>query len=84
MLSAKLAEQKLGFLDSEKIDLSKTKILSHIFKDYKENRLLILTGMDACNNFMKAQQNLKYIECLNPQQLNVTSLLANDIVLITK
>jgi hypothetical protein len=40
--------------------------------------------MDACNNFMKAQQNLKYIECLNPQQLNVTSLLANDIVLITK
>lgn len=54
LLSARLYEEKIILIDSEKIDHAKTVFLNEIISPYKQDKLLFLTGFEADQNFVKA------------------------------
>jgi large subunit ribosomal protein L4 len=58
MLSAKLFEDKLVFIDSEAIELPKTQILEEIVSPFKKDKLCFLTGKEVDSNFNRAVSNL--------------------------
>ena len=51
LLSAKLYEEKIILIDSEKLEYGKTVYLNEIIKPYKNDNLLFLTGFEADKNF---------------------------------
>ena len=51
MLSAKLYEDKLVFIESEQIDYGKTKYLQEIVQPFGFDKLCFVSGFDACPNF---------------------------------
>jgi ribosomal protein L4 len=51
LLSARLYEEKLILIDTEKIDYGKTKFLNEIIAPFKQDKLLMLTGFDVDSNF---------------------------------
>ena len=59
MLSAKLFEEKLIFVDSEELAFPKTQLLEAIVAPFKQDKLCFLTGNDSANNnFALAARNL--------------------------
>lgn len=84
MLSAKLFEDRIVLIDSEKLDYYKTKYLMEIMKPYESDRLTFLTPFDCDRNFELACRNLKNITIRNPQQLHVPDLVRSDLIFMTK
>lgn len=84
MLAAKLFEDKVLIVDSEEIEMHKTKYLQHILEPFKHNNVLFVTPMEADRNFELAIGNLKHREHMNPQKVNVPALLRADYVVFTK
>lgn len=54
ILSARLYEEKIILIDTEKIDYGKTKYLHEIVAPYMQDKLLFLTGFDVDKNFKLA------------------------------
>lgn len=67
MLSAKLYEDRLVLVDSEKLEFGKTKLLHEIIKPYETDRLTFLTPFDVSQNFLHAASNLSNVTVRNPQ-----------------
>ena len=85
MLSAKLFEDKLVFIDSEQIDFAKTQLLNEIVTPFGLDKLCFLIPQDPDNeNFEFAARNIKNVVVKRPQQFHVPDLLRNDYILCTK
>ena len=66
MLSAKLYEERIVLIESEKIDYAKTKFMHEVMKPYINDKLTFLTPFETDRNFIQATQNLKNIQLKNP------------------
>ena len=85
MLSAKLFEDKLIFVDSEELEYPKTQLLEAIVAPFKQDKLCFLTSNEPSNNnFLLAARNLVNVRVKNPQQFNVPDLLKSDYIFVTK
>ena len=85
MLSAKLYEDKLIFVDTEELEWPKTQLLEAIIDPFKQDKLCFLTGNEtANNNFSLAARNLKNIRVKTPGQFHVPDLLKHDYIFVTK
>lgn len=84
LLSAKLYEDKLIFIDSESLEFPKTQLLEAIVSPYGQDKLCFLTPQATNANFSFAAQNLQNISVKQPQNFNLRELLQADYVFITK
>ena len=68
MLSAKLFEDKLIFVDTEELEYPKTQLLEAIVKPFGQDKLCFLTPLEpANNNFLLAARNLQNVRVKNAQ-----------------
>lgn len=58
MLSAKLYEDRIVLINSEKINFLKTNYLANVLKPYETDRLTFLTGFNCDDNFVHSSKNL--------------------------
>lgn len=72
------------FIDKEDLEHPKTKVLASILQNFKTSRLLFLTPMKPCENFMKAVSNIPNAKVINPKDFNVKDAIKNDFTIITK
>lgn len=85
MLSAKLFEDRLIFVDTEELEFPKTQLLEAIVAPFKQDKLCFLTGAEPVNNnFQLAARNLLNIRVKTPGQFNVPDLLKHDYIFVTK
>ena len=85
MLSAKLFEDRLIFVDTEELEYPKTQLLEAIVSPFKQDKLCFLVGSEpANNNFLLAARNLQNIRVKQAQKFNVPDLLKNDYIFVTK
>ena len=85
MLSAKLFEDRLIFIDSEELDYPKTQLLEAIVSPFRSDKLCFLTGSSPdSKNFQLAARNLKNIRVQTPGLFHVPDLLRNDYIFTTK
>ena len=83
-LSAKLYEEKVLFIDSEELDIHKSKLLNHLLKPFGDNRILIVPKQEPCRNFELAIGALQKRDYVRPKSLSVKAILKCDYLLITK
>jgi len=67
LLSAKLYEDRIIFIDEETIQHAKTKYLNEIIAPFSRDKLMLLTGFEANKNFMLAQSAIDNLNVFNPQ-----------------
>ena len=85
MLSAKLYEDRLIFIDTEELDYPKTQFLESILKPFSQDKLCILTPHDPANNNIElAARNLGNVRVKRPEEFHVPDLLKNDYIFIPK
>lgn len=85
MLSVKLYEDKLVFLEGTDLEFPKTQFLEAIVKPFGIDKLTFVTGQDPSDNNMQlAARNLVNVSVIQPRQVHVPSLLRSDYVLISK
>ncbi len=82
-LSSKLAEQKLIIIDRAVLSEPKTSLLDNKMKNFNDRSILIITGKDIDNNFMRAAKNLINIDVLPTIGANVYDILNHDILILT-
>jgi large subunit ribosomal protein L4 len=83
-LSSKAADGKIVVLDSTKLDKPKTKELATRFKKLGWDSALIIDGAEVNENFGRAARNLKNIDVLPQEGINVYDMLRRDILVLTK
>jgi len=66
LLSARLYEDKLVLIDSEKLEYPKTKYLDEIIAPYLNDKILFLSPFDIDKNFQLAAQNIETLHVVNP------------------
>ena len=67
MLSAKLFEDRLIFVDTEELEYPKTALLEEIVAPFKLDKLCFLTGSEPNNNnFQLAARNLSNVRIRTP------------------
>lgn len=84
MLSAKLYEDRLIFINSEKIDFAKTTLLQKIVEPFGIDKLCFLVPHNLDENFEKASRAIENLEFKSPRQFNVPDLLNSDYIFVTK
>ena len=85
MLSAKLYEDKLIFIDSEQLDYPKTQLLEAILKPFNKDKICILSAANPDNdNLEMAARNLGNVRVRKPHELHVPDLLKSDYIFIPK
>ena len=84
LLSAKLFEEKLIFIDTEALDFPKTQLLQAIVEPYGIDKLCFLTPAETDVNFKLAASNLQNVNLKSPQEFNVSDMLLADYVFVTK
>ena len=85
MLSAKLFEDRLIFIDSEELEYPKTTLLEQIVSPFRLDKLCFLTGSQPNNNnFQLAARNLSNVRVRTPQSFKVPDLLRHDYIFVTK
>lgn len=84
MLSAKLFEDKLVFIDSEALEFPKTQFLEAIIAPFKNDKICFLTAKTIDENFKKASSNLSLIKIKDAQKFHVPDLINNDYIFVTK
>ena len=83
-LSAKQAEGKLIVLDSTKLAKPKTSdLIKHLTK-FGLGRALVIDGVEVNENFSRAAANLRGIDVLPHQGINVYDILRRDVLVLTK
>ena len=83
-LSSKAADGKIVVLDSTKLDKAKTKELATRFKKLGWESALIIDGAEVNANFGRAARNLRNIDVLPQQGINVYDILRRDLLVLTK
>lgn len=83
ILAARLYEERIILIESEKLEYPKTKFLHEIVSPYKQDKLLFLTGFEPDQNFVQASQNIQNVDFLNAHQLNVLPIVNHDWVFAT-
>lgn len=58
MLAAKLYEDRIVLIESEKLNVLKTNYLANVLQPYETDRLTFLIGFNADDNFMMSSKNL--------------------------
>lgn len=72
MLSAKLYEDRLIFIDSEELEFPKTQLLEAILKPFKSDKICILTPESPANqNLDLAARHLTNVHVVRPGGLHV-------------
>lgn len=66
MLSAKLYEDRIVLIESEKINYLRTNYLKKVLEPYECDKLTFLTGFEPDHNFMLSARNLKNINVKDP------------------
>lgn len=66
LLSAKLFEDRLIFIDSEAIEYPKTTLLEAIVAPYGADKLCFVTPSNVDSNFIHAAKNLQNVKIKNP------------------
>lgn len=84
MLSAKLFEDKLVFIDTEALEFPKTQYLETIIAPFSNDKLCFLTAKDLDQNFKRASSNLQLVKTKSAQKFHVPDLINNDYVFVTK
>lgn len=84
LLSAKLYEDKLVFIESEQLEYSKTKYLDEIVKPFGFDKLLFVSGHETCPNFEMAQSAISNVHLRTPSQFSLPDMLTFDRIFITK
>lgn len=84
LLSAKLFEEKLIFIDTEVLDYPKTQLLQAIVEPYGIDKLCFLTPTETDVNFKLAASNLKNVNLKQPKEFNVPDMLLADYIFVTK
>ena len=83
-LSAKQAEGKLIVLDSTKLAKPKTSdLIKHLTK-FGLGRALVIDGVEVNENFSRAAANLRGIDVLPHQGINVYDILRCDTLVLTR
>ena len=83
VLSSKLSEDKLIFLDSCKVETHKTKELIKNLMNFNYNSALFIYSEDGINNnFKLASSNIPMVSLLNHKGLNVKDIITYDKVFI--
>ncbi|MCK5295855.1 MAG: 50S ribosomal protein L4, partial [Alphaproteobacteria bacterium] len=83
-LSAKLKDGKLIVLDDAKVDSPKSKELFSRVGKLGWKSALVIGGKDLDKNFTLAARNLKGIDVLPQQGVNVYDILRRDTLVLTK
>lgn len=84
MLSAKLFEEKLVFIDSEALEFPKTQYLESIIAPFRNDKICFLTAKNLDENFKRASSNLQLIKTKDAQKFHVPDLINNDYIFVTK
>ena len=84
MLSAKLYEDRLIIIDSEKLEYPKTQLLEAIIKPYGIDKLLFVVPDEVDQNFFYASRNLQNVVVKKPAEFNIPEMLRSDYVFLTK
>ena len=66
LLSAKLYENKLIFINEEALPHPKTKYLDSVLEPFHTDKILMITGFEQDKNFMLAQQAFNKLNVFNP------------------
>jgi ribosomal protein L4 len=66
MLSAKLYEDKIVMIESEKLETGKTAYLDEILSPLKTEKILFLTSFNNDENFTTASKNLQNVDVKTP------------------
>jgi large subunit ribosomal protein L4 len=84
-LSQKCSEQKCIIIDSLSIDSHKTKELNmKVSKIFSSSALFIGVDLEKDQNFLKAYRNLKCINALPVEGLNVYDVLKHEYLILVK
>lgn len=83
-LSAKLFEDKVLFVDSEKVSTHKSKFVNRLLEDFAHNRVLVVTPSDVCKNFEIGLKNIPKRETVTAQKLSVLDVLNADFLVFTQ
>ena len=83
-LSAKAKNNELILVDGNFSDLSKTKSIKDKIEKLDLKNSLIVNNFDSDNPFVKAAKNIKNIEFLKVDGINVYDILNNQKLIITK
>jgi len=83
-LSAKAKNNELILVDGNFSDLSKTKSIKDKIEKLDLKNSLIVNNFDNDNPFVKAAKNIKNIEFLKVDGINVYDILNNQKLIITK
>ena len=83
-LSVKYAEGKLLVLDSTKLDKPKTSNLAKYVAKLGLSRALVIDGAEVNENFSRAAANLRCIDVLPQQGINVYDILLCDTLVLTR
>jgi large subunit ribosomal protein L4 len=83
-LSAKQAEGKLVVLDSAKIKDAKTKGLAQQFEKLGWRSVLIIGGPELDEGFARAARNLRDVDVLPQQGINVYDIMRRDTLVLTR
>ena len=83
-LSAKAKNNELILVDGNFSDLSKTKSIKDKIEKLNLNNSLIVNNFDSDNPFVKASKNIKNIEFIKVDGINVYDILNNQKLIITK
>lgn len=83
-LSAKQAEGTLFIVDSLDVKNPKTKDLVAQFKNIGWSKPLIIDGESLNENFAKAARNIKHVDVLPTQGINVLDILRHTQLVLTK
>lgn len=84
LLSAKLFEDRVVFIDSEAIEYPKTQYLNAIVEPYGHDKLCFVAGESVDANFVQASGNIKNLKIRAPQEFNVPDLLMADYIFMTR
>jgi len=83
-LSAKAKDESIMVVDTATAEDNKTKALSARFADLGLANALIIDGAELNTNFQQAARNIKNVDVLPIQGINVYDILRRDTLVLTK
>lgn len=86
VLSKKLVDGEVVFLDALKVEAPKTKQLALVLKNFsdakKKESMLLLPSVEAGKNVYRSAANLPKVKAVDPMALSVNDVLSSKYVLI--
>jgi large subunit ribosomal protein L4 len=83
LLSSKFLENSILVFDSEKMEEKNPKELDHRLRFLKNTPTIFVTSSKSCEIFSVTCKQLKYIDHLTPEKLNVEKLISSKFLIFT-